>query len=62
MKIIRKVSRGFRYYPEDLDRIDKLLEPRETKTEFIETALQHEFERREGRGKARPMTSLSEMV
>lgn len=51
MRVIRKVSRGFRYYLEDLERIARLKEPRETTTDFIEMALQHEFERREGERK-----------
>lgn len=54
------MSRGFRYYLEDLARIDRLREPRESKTDFIETALQHEFERRE-KPKGRAMTSLTEL-
>lgn len=55
----KKVSRGFRYYREDLERIKRLLEDRETTTDFIETALTHEFELREGKVRVSRMTSLS---
>jgi hypothetical protein len=47
MQKMRKVYRGIGLYQEDWDRIDKLREHREDKIEFIEMALQHEFERRE---------------
>lgn len=47
MEKLRKVYRGIGLYPEDWSRIDRLREHREDKIEFIETALQHEFERRE---------------
>lgn len=53
------MSRGFRYYKEDLDRIKRLLEDRETTTDFIETALTHEFELREGKIRISRMTSLA---
>ena len=59
MRESRKVSRGFRYYKEDLDRIKRLLEDRETTTDFIETALTHEFELREGKIRISRMTSLA---
>ena len=47
MNINRKKSQGIALYPEDWERINNLREHRETKIEFIETALIHEFERRE---------------
>jgi len=56
----RKVSRGFRYHQEDLDRAKRLLEPRETLTDFIEVALTHEFERREGKTRTLRMSPLVE--
>jgi hypothetical protein len=49
MEKLRKVYRGIGLYPEDWSRIDRLREHREDKIEFIETALQAEFERREAR-------------
>lgn len=55
----KKVSRGFRYHPEDLDRIRRLLRNRETTTDFIEMALSHEFEIREGKARLQYMTTLN---
>jgi hypothetical protein len=51
MEKMRKVYRGIGLYREDWERIDRLREHREDKIEFIETALQNEFERREAEAK-----------
>ena len=55
----KKVSRGFRFFMADLERIDRLRRDRETKTDFIEIALQHEFELREGKSQRMAMSSLA---
>lgn len=57
MSASKKVYYGIGLYREDWERIELLLDNREKKIQFIELALQHEFELREG--KARHVSSLA---
>lgn len=59
MAVAKKVTKTHRFFVEDLERMYRLLKPRETETHFIETALAAEFDRREKPRHPRGMSSLA---
>lgn len=58
-RLPKKKSVTMKFYPQDLERADRLTLERETRTALFEAALQLLFDVREGRAKVSRLSSLT---